>query len=92
MAAQEPELELLGQLLGDRLRHEAAEAGVDPVRVLARAVGRPLDERARRLHAPAGRGRDRSRAAVDGHAPDVLDGQVLTGEGDRRLLRHPRRV
>ena len=35
MAPQQAELQLAGQLLGDRLRHEAAEARVDAVGVLA---------------------------------------------------------
>ena len=50
VAAQETELELLGQLLRDRLRDEPAEAGVDAVGVLARAVRRAVDDRARRVH------------------------------------------
>ena len=50
--AQEPQLQLLGQLLGNRLRDEAAEAGVDAVRVLARAVRGALDELARGAHLP----------------------------------------
>ena len=49
VAAQEAELELLGQLLRDRLRDEAAEAGVHAVGVLARGRAR----RGRRPLAPA---------------------------------------
>ena len=48
--AQQPQLQLLGQLLGDRAVDEAAEAGVDAVRVLARSVRSALDELARRAH------------------------------------------
>ena len=62
VAAQEAELELLGQLLGDRLRDEAAEARVDAVRVLARAVRGALDELARGAH-PLARARRRARPA-----------------------------
>ena len=42
--AQQPQLQLLGQLLGDRAVDEAAEAGVDAVGVLAASVRGALDE------------------------------------------------
>ena len=63
VAAQEAELELLGQLLGDRARDEAAEAGVDAVGVLLAAVRGLLDELAGRAHALARRVGERDRAA-----------------------------
>ena len=50
MAAQEPELKLLGQLLGNGAGDKAAEAGVDAVGVLARSVDGSLDEVARGAH------------------------------------------
>ena len=50
VAPQQPELELLRQLARDPLRDEAAEAGVDPVRVLVEPVRRSLDERAGGAH------------------------------------------
>ena len=48
--AQQPQLQLPRQLLGDRAVDEAAEAGVDAVGVLARAVRGALDELAGRPH------------------------------------------
>ena len=54
VAAQQAQLQLLGLLLRDRLRDEAAEAGVDPVGVLA---PEPVDERPRAL--PSARPRSR---------------------------------
>ena len=45
VASEQPKLELVRELLRDRAADEAAEARVDPVRVLACAVGRLLDER-----------------------------------------------
>ena len=60
MAAQEPELELLAELLRDVGRDEAAEARVHAVRVLALD---PVDERSRRAHALLARSRRASRRA-----------------------------
>ena len=48
--AEQPELQLLGQLFRDGARDEATEPGVDAVRVLARAVRGALDELARGAH------------------------------------------
>ena len=44
VASQQSQLKLLRELLRDRLGHEAAEAGVDAVGVLARPVRRALDD------------------------------------------------
>ena len=56
VAAQEPQLELLGQLLGDRARDESAEAGVHAVGVLAACrARRSRRPRARHASAPARR-------------------------------------
>jgi hypothetical protein len=71
VAAQEAELQLLGQLLRDRLRDEAAEAGVDAVGVLARPWPRCRRPPRGRAIALAGSPRERARAAVDGDRPDV---------------------
>ena len=63
MRAQQPQLQLAGQLLRNRAVDEAAEAGVDAVRVLLRSVRRALDERARGAHLVArGVGERRGRA------------------------------
>ena len=78
MAPQEPELELLDLLLGNRHRDEAAEAGIDPVGVL---VGdRALDERPRRLHLAASRVGESDRRPVDGDLPHVTDPEVVASE------------
>ena len=77
VAAQEAELELLGQLLGDRARDEAAEAGVDAVGVLLAAVRGLLDELAGRAHALARRVREADRPGVDGDLPDVGERQIV---------------
>jgi len=88
MRAEQPELQLLGLLRRDRDRDEAAEAGVDAVGVLATAMRGSLHELARRVHLlarPVGQPCARS---VDGHGPDVVHGEVVAGEADRRPLRH----
>ena len=72
VAAQQAELQLLGQLLGNRLRDEAAEAGVDAVRVLARAVRGALDELARRAIRSRAASASATGRAADGDLPDVL--------------------
>src|SRR5581483_6990816 len=84
VAAQQAQLELLGQLLGNRLRDEAAEAGVDAVRVLAAPVGGAVDHRSRRLH-PFARGvSERRPPALDGDRPHVVDRQVVARQGAMR--------
>ena len=88
VAAQQTQLQLLGQLLGDRLGHEAAEARVDAVGVLARAVRGAVDDCPRRVHARARRVGERRVGVLHRNRPDVLDGQVLTGEPDRRAWGH----
>ena len=93
VAAQEAELELLGLLRRDRLRDEAAEAGVDPVRVLAaRARGHLVDEIARGLDSFAGDVGELRRRALDRNGPDVCGGEVVTGErnGHGVSLERPR--
>ena len=52
---------------------EAAEARVDAVRVLLRAVRRALDERARGAHLVAGGIGEPRRRALDGDGPHVGD-------------------
>ena len=73
VAAQQAQLQLVDLVVGDRLRDEAAEAGVDAVGVL----GGPLDERARRLHLTARLVGKADGRAVHGHLPDVLQPQVV---------------
>ena len=90
VAAQEAELELLGELRRDRLRDEAAEAGVDAVGVLARGLrGGAVDELAGRGHLRApvvGEGR---RGSLDRDRPDVVDREIVSvqehcgGDGHR---------
>ena len=80
MRAEEPQLQLLGLLLGNRDGDEAAEAGVDAVRVLARAVRGALDELARGAHAVACAVGQFRRCALDGDRPDIVDGEVVAGE------------
>ena len=77
VAAQEAELELFGQLLGDRARDEAAEAGVDAVGVLLAAVRGLLDELAGGAHALARGVRERDRPGVDGDLPDVGEREIV---------------
>jgi len=77
MAAQETELELAGQVFRDRLRDEPAEARVDPVGVLARAVRRAVDQVAGRPHALAGRVSEPGLIAFDRDRPHVLDRQAF---------------
>ena len=71
VAAQEAELELLGELLGDVRRDEAAEAGVDAVGVLA-AASTSRSSRAARMRAS----RDVRELGVEpwtGDVPDVRE-------------------
>jgi len=83
VAPQQPHLQLLGQLLRDRPRDEAAEAGVDPVRVLPLAVRRPHHELACGAHALAGAVGERDGGALDSDRPDVVDAEILTRQGAR---------
>ena len=69
VAAQEPQLELLGQLLRNRARDEPPEAGVDAVGVLLVAVRGALDELAGRAHALPRASSARAPSRVDGDAP-----------------------
>ena len=88
VAAQEAQLQLLGQLLRDRLRDEAAEPGVHTVGVLAPSVRGAIDDRAGLDHPPAcGLGKRRGRAR-DRNRPHVVDGQILAREADRRSRGH----
>jgi hypothetical protein len=86
--AEQPQLELLRQLLRDRPVHEAAEAGVDAVGVLARAVRGALHELAGRRHLFARALGERRRRQLDRRGPDVCDREVVAGEADRGALGH----
>ncbi len=86
--AQQPQLQLRGLLLGDRNGDEAAEAGVDAVGVLAAPVRGSLHKLAGGVHSFPRQVGELHRRPVDGHGPDVVDGQVVAGEADRRPLRH----
>src|SRR5688572_2302089 len=77
MASQQPDLELFTELFRDRLRHEAAEPGVDAVRVLTASVGCALDDLARRPHPFPRLVREADRRALDGDGPDVVDGEIV---------------
>jgi uracil-DNA glycosylase len=81
--AEEPQLELLGLLLGNCDRDETAEAGVDAVRVLTRAVGDALDELPRGAHLLPCRIGQLGAHPVDSDRPDVVDRQILAGHTDR---------
>ena len=89
VASQQSQLQLLGQLLRDRLRDEAPEAGVDPVRVLAAAVRGAIDDGPRLDHPLPGRFGQRHGRPSDRDRPHVVDGQVLAREADRRSRGHP---
>ncbi len=79
VASQEPELELLGELRRDRLRDEAAEAGVDAVGVLARRFRRgAVDELAGRGHLRAALIGERGRRTPDRDRPDVVDREIVS--------------
>jgi hypothetical protein len=80
VAAEEPELQLLDLILGDRLRDESAEARVDAVGVIA---AERLQERTRSDHArPRGIGQRRA-SSFDCDLPDVVDGEVVAGQRHR---------
>jgi len=71
---QQPQLQFLGQLLGDLLRDEAAEAGIHTVGVLVRTVRDPLDDLPGGAHLNSRTlGERRGRPPLDGHRPDVLE-------------------
>ena len=82
MAAEEPQLELLDLVVRDRARDEPPEAGVDAVRVLPTRDA--LDELPRGLHLAPRLVRERDRDPVDGDLPDVLDREVVPGQGGTR--------
>ncbi len=88
VGAEQPQLQLGGLLLRDRDGHEAAEAGVDAVGVLAAPVRGALDELAGSAHPLPGLVGQLGAGSVDGHSPDVVNGQVVAREADRRPLRH----
>ena len=88
VAAQQPQLELLRQLPRDPLRDEAAEAGVDAVRVLVEPVRGALDERSSGTHLRPGLVGQLGACAVHGDVPDVGDGEVVAGQPHRRFLGH----
>ena len=87
MAAQQSELELLGQLSGHPRRDEAPEARRHPVRRPLRG-NRLVDDLARRRHLLA-RGIVQLRGgALDRDLPDVGGGEVLTCQADHGRLGH----
>jgi hypothetical protein len=89
MASKQAKLELLGELGWNRTGHEAAEARVDPVRVLAGGLARgSLDDRPGGVHLPARVVGELGPRAADGHTPDVVDGEVLPVQRDGRRKRH----
>ena len=88
MAAQQPQLQLLRLLLGNRLRDEPAEAGVDPVGVLVRPVRGTFDELAGGAHLRAGLVRQHGLGGAEGDRPDVVDPEILSGQADRGRLSH----
>src|SRR5262249_61596607 len=77
VAPEQAQLELLGQLLRDRARDEAAEAGVDAVGVLLATVRGLLDDLARGGHAVACGIGESDRPAVDGDLPDVGEREIV---------------
>ena len=99
MAAQEAQLQLLGELLRNVSRDEAAEAGVDAVRVLP---ANALDELASRPHALTCRVGQLGRSSADRDLPHLGESQILARQDDRaghvresrsqHVLEDPRRV
>ena len=87
VAPQEPELELLGQLLGNPRRDEAPEAGRDAVGrlVLAKSV---FDDRARSGKLLPRRIVELRGSVLDRDVPDVVRGEVLPGQADRGRPSH----
>jgi hypothetical protein len=88
VTSQEPDLQLLRELLGDRTRDEPAEARVDAVRVLARPVRDPFHELARSAHLVSRALRKLRARALECDRPDVADAEVVAGQADRGRLRH----
>ena len=88
VAAQEAQLQLGRLLLGDRLRDEAAEPGVDAVGVLAGAEGGTLDECAGGAHLRPRLVGELGRVPLDRDGPDVPCAEVVAGEPDHGPLRH----
>ena len=86
VAAEEPQLELLGQLLRDRRRDEPAEPRVDPVGVLARPVRGALDQLAGGAHPVSRRVGERDGRPLHGDVPDVVDREVFAAQ--RATLDH----
>ena len=80
VATEEPELELLGLVVRDRLGHETAEARVDAVGVLATKV---VEQRSRALHALDRGRRQTHRATADRDVMDVVDREVIPGQQKR---------
>ena len=86
VAANEVQLELGGLPRVDVDVHEAPEAGVHAVcRPLV--PHDPLDQRPRGVDLAQRVGRERDRHAVQRDALDVVDGEVVPGELDRRHVR-----
>ena len=88
VAPQEPQLQLLRELFRDRPGHEAPEAGVDAVGVLARPVRRALDELARGTHLRPRLVGERGGGGAEGDRPYVVEPEVVSGQADRRRLSH----
>ena len=84
VAAEQAELQLLGQLLRDECGDETAEARVHAVGVLPH----PLHECPCRLHPGPRLVRERHRHTMDGDLPDILDPKVVPRQG-RGLLTPP---
>ncbi len=80
VAAQQADLELLAELLGNRARDKAAEAGVDAVRVLLPPVEGVLDQLPRRGHPLSCHVGQPDRRVADGNRPDVGNGEIFPGE------------
>ena len=81
VAAEQPELELVGELFGDPRRHETPEAGVHAVGVL---VAHRLDQVARSAHALLGPVADLGSCAMDGDVPHVSEREILSRQDERR--------
>ena len=87
MAAQQPELELLGQLSRHARRDEPPESRGHAVgRPFCR--NRPVDDFSRRSHLLAGRVVELCGGALDRDLPDVGGGEVLTCQADHGRLGH----
>ena len=74
MASEQPELQLLGELLRDVRRNELPEACVDAVRVLAL---HPVHELASGPHSDSRGVSQLGRSSLDGDLPHLREGQVL---------------